>query len=451
MQRHGKHVPPSFYHTFARDAVHFAESHAQGKLVSVLEGGYSDRALCSAALAHVTGLAVPTGLIQGGGEGKEEEYWKLENLIAVEKVAKRMAAYAAGVGAGTGSANTTPKRRQAELPFWLGVMSKAFAAFEQACGKKDVQPIGAGGTGMGRGRGSASAVASPIGVSAGRVLRDRGAMKSKSVFEGSMPQQTTVGRRGVGSSPMKATPTKARRGESPSKKDSSTKARVSGASASNVPVTPIKREEREEGDVSMDTDTPTHSTKVEHSTSPLKADFQPQPPLRSANPPINIALSAVIPTQPQQQQLSSPSPRPQPTPAPASSFSFITLSTPDSPALTAHPVTLVDAMSPPQHRIIDANTDHLHPQPLDPLGLDYMREHNFHFPNGEEDAEGSPDPLHLDEGRGEWKMPDALSGIDLEHASLKGPLPGQQERNMEEEGGGGQLYPTLPGSHSHQS
>ncbi|KAJ1021107.1 hypothetical protein NDA16_003893 [Ustilago loliicola] len=97
MQRHGKHVPPSFYHTFARDAVHFAESHAQGKLVSVLEGGYSDRALCSAALAHVTGLAVPTGLGQERGqEGREEEYWKLENLIAVEKVAKRMAAYAAG-------------------------------------------------------------------------------------------------------------------------------------------------------------------------------------------------------------------------------------------------------------------------------------------------------------------------------------------------------------------
>ena len=42
MQRHGKHVPPSFYHMFARDAVHFADAHADGKLVSVLEGGYSD-------------------------------------------------------------------------------------------------------------------------------------------------------------------------------------------------------------------------------------------------------------------------------------------------------------------------------------------------------------------------------------------------------------------------
>ncbi len=70
----------------------------------MLEGGYSDRALCSAALAHVSGLA---------GEGEEEEWWKLDNLLAVGRVAKRMAAHAAEAGA-----NTTPKRRQAELAPW---------------------------------------------------------------------------------------------------------------------------------------------------------------------------------------------------------------------------------------------------------------------------------------------------------------------------------------------
>ena len=313
MQRHGKHVPPSFYHTFARDAVHFAESHAQGKLVSVLEGGYSDRALCSAALAHVTGLAVGAEASKSGGD--EGEYWKLENLVAVEKVAKRMAAYAAGVGgAGSGSANTTAsKRRQAKLPHWLGVTSKAFAAFEQACGKKDVQPIGASG---GAGRGSASAVAGPAGANAGRVLRDRGALKSKRVFErGSTPQQATTGRR--------ATPTKGRRGDSPSKKESPTKACVSGPSQSS------------------------------HLTA-------------------NVATAPLAST-PVQQQQPPPSLAPKPTPPSISSF-ITTSSAPESPALTATPVTLVDAMSSPSHRIMDANTAHMHShtQNPDPLGLHYL-------------------------------------------------------------------------------
>ncbi len=79
----------------------------------------------------------------------EAEYWKLENLIAVEKVAKKMAAHAAAAnaavsGGGGQSANTTPKRtRQAELAPWLATTSKAFAAFERACGKSNVVALGA--------------------------------------------------------------------------------------------------------------------------------------------------------------------------------------------------------------------------------------------------------------------------------------------------------------------
>ncbi|SAM85334.1 related to HOS3-Trichostatin A-insensitive homodimeric histone deacetylase (HDAC) [Ustilago bromivora] len=467
MQRHGKHVPPSFYHTFARDAVHFAESHAQGKLVSVLEGGYSDRALCSAALAHVTGLAVGAEASKSGGD--EGEYWKLENLVAVEKVAKRMAAYAAGVGgAGSGSANTTAsKRRQAELPHWLGVTSKAFAAFEQACGKKDVQPIGASG---GAGRGSASAVAGPAGANAGRVLRDRGALKSKRVFErGSTPQQATTGRR--------ATPTKGRRGDSPSKKESPTKARVSGGT---VPVTPVKKEEEE--DISMDTDMPTCPLKVETHASPLKVD--PQPPSQSSHLTANVATAPLASTpvqqQPQQQQ-PRPSLAPKPTPPSISSF-ITTSSAPESPALTATPVTLVDAMSSPSHRIIDANTAHMHShtQNSDPLGLHYLRAKEFHFANGEDDAEGSPDPLPLDQSRiggaseayfplqeqqphqaqQQGSMPGgfgtALAGVKLEHASLsreggRGSLPRmmQQSLSQEKRKDGVLLDPSLPYSHTY--
>ena len=57
MQRHGKHVPPQFYAMFARDAVALANECSDGKIISMLEGGYSDRALISGALAHIGGLA----------------------------------------------------------------------------------------------------------------------------------------------------------------------------------------------------------------------------------------------------------------------------------------------------------------------------------------------------------------------------------------------------------
>ena len=45
MSRHGAKVPTSFYTRFAQDVSNFAETHSTGKLVAVLEGGYSLRAL----------------------------------------------------------------------------------------------------------------------------------------------------------------------------------------------------------------------------------------------------------------------------------------------------------------------------------------------------------------------------------------------------------------------
>ena len=56
MQRHDRRVPTSFFSRYTRDIVKFANQFAEGKVVSVLEGGYSDRALTSAAIGHVIGL-----------------------------------------------------------------------------------------------------------------------------------------------------------------------------------------------------------------------------------------------------------------------------------------------------------------------------------------------------------------------------------------------------------
>ncbi|PCH39800.1 Arginase/deacetylase [Wolfiporia cocos MD-104 SS10] len=83
MSRHRRHVPTAFYHRFALDARKFAERFAHGRLVSVLEGGYSDRALTSGAMAHLSGLAIPEGADTDGS------WWSLDNLIELEKVTKK--------------------------------------------------------------------------------------------------------------------------------------------------------------------------------------------------------------------------------------------------------------------------------------------------------------------------------------------------------------------------
>ena len=77
MSRHGRYVPPAFYARFARDAVAFADRFAGGKLISVLAGGYSDRALPSGALSHIAGLVSPTPF------SGEDEWWSLDNLTKV--------------------------------------------------------------------------------------------------------------------------------------------------------------------------------------------------------------------------------------------------------------------------------------------------------------------------------------------------------------------------------
>ena len=59
MQRHQVNVPTDFYARFTRDVVKLSEEEGlgvNGRVISVLEGGYSDRALMSGVLSHLSGL-----------------------------------------------------------------------------------------------------------------------------------------------------------------------------------------------------------------------------------------------------------------------------------------------------------------------------------------------------------------------------------------------------------
>ncbi|KAI9888166.1 MAG: hypothetical protein M1823_000101 [Watsoniomyces obsoletus] len=60
MQRHTVNVPTDFYARFTQDVVALANEDGlavDGRVISVLEGGYSDRALSSGIFSHVAGLA----------------------------------------------------------------------------------------------------------------------------------------------------------------------------------------------------------------------------------------------------------------------------------------------------------------------------------------------------------------------------------------------------------
>lgn len=129
MQRHGKHVPPSFYARFATDAARLADEVADGKLVSILEGGYSDRALTSAAIAHVGALAEMPWLSQSSMDFTP---WAPEQLAQLMRMAKH-------VRAGTGGAVASRRRAPAHPP-WCVRASEHFASYLQACGM-DARPL----------------------------------------------------------------------------------------------------------------------------------------------------------------------------------------------------------------------------------------------------------------------------------------------------------------------
>ncbi|KAI1197970.1 hypothetical protein F5X97DRAFT_300744 [Nemania serpens] len=78
MQRHKVNVPTEFYARLTRDVVRLASEEGLSvdrRVISVLEGGYSDRALYSGVLSHLSGLAgvESTTLKEEGGNDLKQE------------------------------------------------------------------------------------------------------------------------------------------------------------------------------------------------------------------------------------------------------------------------------------------------------------------------------------------------------------------------------------------
>lgn len=83
MQRHKVNVPTEFYARFTRDVVRMAKDVDTGvdnRIVSVLEGGYSDRALASGIISHLSGLAENSE----SSQGDKTEWWHSSCLTALE-------------------------------------------------------------------------------------------------------------------------------------------------------------------------------------------------------------------------------------------------------------------------------------------------------------------------------------------------------------------------------
>jgi histone deacetylase HOS3 len=87
MSRHNRKVPTSFFYRFTRDICAFANKWAQGRIVSVLEGGYSDKALLSGAMVHLVGL-VDGRAAEGDNDHSREAWWSSENVQMVRCLRK---------------------------------------------------------------------------------------------------------------------------------------------------------------------------------------------------------------------------------------------------------------------------------------------------------------------------------------------------------------------------
>lgn len=101
MQRHSVNVPTDFFAKFTADAVALADEHCEGRVVSVLEGGYSNRALTSGVFAHISGLScvppdqatyIPTTMYTTSAPSSERkvswssEWWALERIEELERL-----------------------------------------------------------------------------------------------------------------------------------------------------------------------------------------------------------------------------------------------------------------------------------------------------------------------------------------------------------------------------
>lgn len=80
MQRHAVSVPTVFYERFTKDAIALADTYCGGKVFSVMEGGYGDRAITSASSAHVIGLAKCTNQ-----DAKVSDSYTIDVMKSIEK------------------------------------------------------------------------------------------------------------------------------------------------------------------------------------------------------------------------------------------------------------------------------------------------------------------------------------------------------------------------------
>lgn len=81
MQRHGINVPTSFYATFTKDVVKLAKIHTGGKVISFLEGGYSDGALVSGIFSHLIGFTNNQKYDDDNDDLLWNETWGAEQVI----------------------------------------------------------------------------------------------------------------------------------------------------------------------------------------------------------------------------------------------------------------------------------------------------------------------------------------------------------------------------------
>ena len=83
MQRHAVNVPTDFYARFTRDIVALAKEEGtsvDGRVISVLEGGYSDKALISGVLSHVSGLCHGHDMTSNSTKDESELVSQMANM-----------------------------------------------------------------------------------------------------------------------------------------------------------------------------------------------------------------------------------------------------------------------------------------------------------------------------------------------------------------------------------
>ena len=89
MQRHQVNVPTDFYARFTRDVISMAEDESLGvggRIISVLEGGYSDRALTSGVLSHLSGLVSDAGPLPAVSQAKIESNIECGSSVSLNGV-----------------------------------------------------------------------------------------------------------------------------------------------------------------------------------------------------------------------------------------------------------------------------------------------------------------------------------------------------------------------------